>query len=146
MAVFNRQPDLKRITFLKIGTRHAGQVQFRCDCDARYLQRTDHHSTPKIRNQGAGLPPLFKGCAKPCRKRRLVSASTLTPVLNNGYMPWRFRWWVKVWFPLDFLCRSDRKSPANPPLHIARTVDAQSEQSLRSSHSRSCACASTARV
>ena len=24
MAVFNRQPDLKRITFLKIGTRHAG--------------------------------------------------------------------------------------------------------------------------
>jgi hypothetical protein len=65
MAVFNRQPDLKRITFLKIGTRHAGQVQFRCDCDARFLQRTDHHSIPKIRNQGAGLPPLFKGCDKP---------------------------------------------------------------------------------
>ncbi len=52
----------------------------------------------------------------------LFSASAKTPVLNNGYMPWRFRWWVQVWFPLDFLCRSDRKSPANPPLHIARTV------------------------
>ena len=25
-----------------------------------------------------------------------LSASTLTPVLNNGYMPWRFRWWVQV--------------------------------------------------
>jgi len=24
MAVFNRQPDLKLITFFKIGTRHAG--------------------------------------------------------------------------------------------------------------------------
>jgi len=24
LAVFNRQPDLKLITFLKIGTRHAG--------------------------------------------------------------------------------------------------------------------------
>ena len=67
---------------------------------------------------------VFRSKAAPnhAGKGGSLSASTLTPVLNNGYMPWRFRWWVQVWFPLDFLCRSDRKSPANPPLHIARTV------------------------
>jgi len=70
MAVFNRQPDLKLITFLKMRTRHASQVQCRCDCTVRFPQRTDQHSTPKEPNQGAGLPPLFKGCDKPYTHRR----------------------------------------------------------------------------
>ena len=34
-------------------------------------------------------------------------------------MQWRVQRYAQVGFPPDFLCRADRKSPANPPLHIA---------------------------